>query len=180
MWQEININAKITAIVLFFANLLMLTGGACVSRVEHRWEDNNTHTKRPPLEEVSEVLSGDTIKLKQGRIIKYLGIQAPQKGEPFFETCCKANAWLLQPGKVILFFDEQTKDEQGRALAYVYTPSLGIFCFVNQELLEYGYAVITPSSNHKYKDAFLAKQDIAKAKKRGIWQHKSIISDPQP
>ncbi len=34
--------------------------------------------------EILEVLSGDTIKLKDGRVIKYLGINSPQKDEFFF------------------------------------------------------------------------------------------------
>jgi endonuclease YncB( thermonuclease family) len=166
MWPAGNDNFKKIG---FLLNCVLLFIG-CSPSVEHREKKDNL-----PWVELRQVLSGDTIQLKDGRIIKYLGVQSPQEGEFFFEKCRDANAWLLRANKLILQYDdEHKKDAQGRELAYVFAPSLGLFCFVNKELILYGYAKAENSSKCKYKKEFLEMEKNAREKKAGIWHFQSV------
>lgn len=153
---------------LFLCCLLGHTG--CQPQVEHEWEDAVEERDVPSLLAVRDVLTGDTICLEDGRIVKYLGIQAPHEGEPGFEESRQANRYLLRGGKVLLQFDRPTEDDEGHNLAYVHSPCLGVYCFVNQELLQYGFARLAESpTRHKYWKEFQVREEIARHNQKGIW-----------
>lgn len=147
-------------------------GGACHPEVVHRWEKEVEDTRS--WYEVSEILSGSTIKLADGRTIGYLGIQSPQKDEYLFEKARTANALLLRAKKVILQLNTVSPNAAGPELAYVFAPTpIGIFCFVNKELLQYGYAKTAEyPQSHRYKQDFIQLENEARQANLGIWsQH---------
>lgn len=123
------------------------------------------------------VIDGDTIELADGRLVRYLGIDAPElrrrKGgrwvrapEPFSEAAMAANQRLVEGRRVRLEFDATTQDRFGRLLAYVYAGEV----MVNAKLLQEGLArplVIPP--NEKYADSFLALAEEARRARRGLW-----------
>ena len=102
--------------------------------------------------EVEEVIDGDTIRVRDFQTdevfrVRYLGIDTPELDGPDYESCFgsqakEKNEDLVLDQKVVLEFDKDKYDRFGRTLAYVYTlDELGEKeIFVNQELLEEGYA----------------------------------------
>ena len=154
-------------ILLYFSLAII----SCTQRTVHQWEDRIR--KRPNFEMylVEKVLSGDRIRLSDGKIVKYSGIRAPARGEFFFAKSRDANVWLLRRGKVFLRFSTPEKDAKGRYLAYAYSPvGGGLYCFLNRELVYHGYAVVANDKLHK--KAFLRLQKLAKEAKRGLWMLK--------
>ncbi|BBM87028.1 thermonuclease family protein [Candidatus Uabimicrobium amorphum] len=124
---------------------------------------------------VKKVISGDSIELEDGRIVKYIHVTAPQKGEKHFDLAKDANTLLVvtrAKNKVFLEFGEEKRDQDGRYLAYVFAPTpLLHYCFVNKELIEYGYAKVTATPpNKKYLDLFLSSEQRAKTKQLNIWK----------
>lgn len=80
---------------------------------------------------VEEVIDGDTIRLTNGNIVRYIGIDTPElrkkiDGEwkyspkPFAEKAKKFNQELVKDRVVKIETDTQKKDDFGRILAYVY------------------------------------------------------------
>jgi micrococcal nuclease len=121
------------------------------------------------------VTDGDTVVLKDGRKVRYIGINAPeighadQKAEPFGNTAKEFNEKLVSFKKVRLEFGEEQYDQYGRLLAYVF---LQEETFVNKALLERGYAHVLPRiPNGKYEDEFLTVQRNAMSAGKGIWQN---------
>ena len=115
---------------------------------------------------VSEVTDGDTVLLNNGKVIRYVGVDAPEEGEPFYEEAAQANYELLQGGGLTLEYDIDKQDRYGRVLAYVWMDTL----LVNAELVRRGMAsVYTFSPNLKYRDRLVLLQKEAREKGKGIW-----------
>lgn len=135
----------------------------------HEWEDQKAQ-RDPNWHEVQEIISGDTIRLQNGQLVRYLGIQAPKPGEPWFHEAKEANTWLLRWGKVLLQTDNSLQDAQGHLLAYAFSPSQGIFCFVNKELLQFGYARVSDTPSHKLEQDFRQLEAEARRTGAGLWK----------
>ncbi len=123
---------------------------------------------------VVRVIDGDTIVACAHRRcfkVRYIGIDTPERGEPFYREAAEANRKLVLGKEVWLERDVEDKDRYGRALRYVYVLKDGRKeVFVNAWLVRYGYArayIIKP--NTKYASYLLELEEEAKREKRGIW-----------
>jgi len=115
---------------------------------------------------VTRVLDGDTIEIESGERVRYLGINAPESGQPFFTEATRENERLVAGRTVALEFDVQTQDRYKRLLAYVWVGDV----LVNEEIVKNGYAVIeTIQPNVKYQDLILKAQQEARNACRGLW-----------
>jgi micrococcal nuclease len=132
-------------------------------------------TDRSGWVEVKWVADGDTIVLKDGRHVRYIGIDAPetahhqQRGEPMANQARSANRQFVEGWRLRLVFDQEKTDRYGRTLAYVYR-SDGLF--VNAELVKTGCAhVYYQWPNTSQRAVLLANQRKAMKKGLGIWQY---------
>jgi micrococcal nuclease len=123
---------------------------------------------------VARVVDGDTVKIKTGETLRYIGIDTPETKHPkkpvqYFGKEASAFNKQLVDGKVILVeFDVTQRDKYGRLLGYVFLPD---GTFVNAELVRKGYAQVwTIPPNVRYQDFFLQLQREAQKNKRGLWQ----------
>jgi micrococcal nuclease len=120
---------------------------------------------------VERIIDGDTIVLTGGRNVRYIGINTPEKGEPYYEEATEANRSLVEGKNVRLELDEEEKDLYGRMLAYAYVGDI----FVNVKLVRDGYARAYPyPPNVKYQDLFSSAEKEAKQKGVGIWTPRSL------
>ncbi len=121
---------------------------------------------------VEKVIDGDTIKLKTGELIRYIGINAPETEysrkkmpEAFGKEATEANRRLVEGKTVRLEYDKQVKDDN-RLLAYVYVGET----FVNGELVRKGFALYSPFDPNKSKNTLLFQyENEARKNKLGIW-----------
>ena len=116
---------------------------------------------------VRRVIDGDTILLENGKEVRYLGINTPERGQAFFQEAMALNRQLVEGRWVRLERDQIFEDRYGRLLAYVYIDGV----MVNEQLVEAGLAhllVIPP--NVKHYDRLLDRQRQARLAKRGMWQ----------
>nr|MBI5455814.1 thermonuclease family protein [Candidatus Levybacteria bacterium] len=124
---------------------------------------------------VSEVFDGDTIKTQDGEIIRYLGINSPEKTDPFFFQALEKNKALVLGKEVFLEPDITQKDRYQRSLYYVYLGST----FVNLEIVKNGLAVSqTLPPDVKYQDKILEAQRQARQNCLGLW--KGLCENSKP
>jgi micrococcal nuclease len=122
---------------------------------------------------VKEVTDGDTIVLKDGEVVRYIGIDTPEQDHPFCREATQANREMLEAGKIRLEYDRDRRDRYGRILAYVWVDTL----MLNAELIRRGLAsVYLFSPNLTYRQRFVELQREARLKKAGIW---SIPVEPE-
>ena len=128
------------------------------------------------------VFDGDTILLKNGCRVRYLGIDAPeirhdgQKKDFMAYAARKCNRDLVLNSEVRLEFDVQKEDTYNRLLAYVYTKNGEM---VNTLLVRKGFAhVMAHTPNLRYFPLLLSCQRQAMTKGLGIWQRKEARQEP--
>lgn len=121
---------------------------------------------------VRYVLDGDTIELTDGRKIRYLGINAPERAQPFYEQARLLNASLVADQTIRLEYDVVPVDQYGRTLAHVFVGDTHI----NLELIRQGYAnTYTVPPNVKYADELLAAEREAREDQRGLWAQSAAL-----
>ena len=121
---------------------------------------------------VAKVIDGDTIKLENGEVVRYLGIDTPETVHPskpiecFGKEASGKNKELVEGKLVWLEKDITDKDKYGRLLCYVWVDDL----FVNDYLVRQGYAyVYTYPPDVKYSKLFIQAQQEAQQNNRGLW-----------
>jgi len=172
--QKFNTNKLVLVPAVLLVALLSFLGGTKYeSQVKDILEQPNISTTTvrnlPTKEKVKRVIDGDTIELANGQIVRYVGVNAPNNGEPFEEEATEANAKLIQGKTVTLEYDAYTSDRFGRILAYPMVDGKNVAV----ELARQGVAKVTIYEDRrklKYQDVLLKGQEEAKKEKLGIWK----------
>ena len=134
----------------------------------------NISTNSVQYSRVIAVIDGDTIEIENRRRVRYLGMDTPEMGQPFYEEAKNKNRELVLGKTVRLeLCKAEPMDQYGRLLAYVYVDKT----MANIELVKSGYArilIIPPCSIDKAEE-FRRYQKEAMEKKIGLWSKKGHI-----
>lgn len=156
------------ALILFYGNF---TAAEKKNDIPQSAEQKYSKEK---LHDVSHVVDGDTIVLNNSVTVRYIGVDTPEIGEPFYNEAKNFNASLVSGKKVSIdVCEEESLDKYGRTLAYVYVDNV---C-VNEELLKKGLAralSIPPCGNNKYKE-YTKFEAQACAQRAGLWADEKVI-----
>ncbi|MEK7607133.1 MAG: thermonuclease family protein [Patescibacteria group bacterium] len=124
---------------------------------------------------VRRVIDGDTIELKSGLRVRYIGVDTPETVDPRRRPvqCYGKDASLrnreLVEGKIVeLESDKSKRDKYGRLLYYAYIDGV----MVNEQLVRDGFArAKSYPPDIKYQDRLRAAEKEARAAGRGLWSH---------
>ena len=118
---------------------------------------------------VLDVVDGDTIKVDldgETTKVRYIGMDTPEKGRPFFDEATAKNAELVDGQTVLLVKDVSETDQYDRLLRYVFVGDT----FVNFELVNQGYAAAATFPPDVSCDGmFRAAEADARSHARGLW-----------
>jgi endonuclease YncB( thermonuclease family) len=127
------------------------------------------------------VHDGDTVHLKDGRKVRLIGINAPERArddlpaEPYAEAARQALSAAIKnsDNRVGLIYGKQRLDRYQRTLAHLVTPEDEN---LQQALLFRGmaYAVTFPP-NETFADCYLATEQQARCNAKGIWSNPEVI-----
>jgi endonuclease YncB( thermonuclease family) len=116
-----------------------------------------------------DVVDGDTIKVDldgETYKVRYIGMDTPERGRPFYEEATAKNAELLDGQTVLLVKDVSETDKYDRLLRYVFVGDT----FVNFELVNQGYAeAATFPPDVSCDSVFRAAETDARSHERGLW-----------
>ncbi len=119
---------------------------------------------------VTWVSDGETIHVQiAGREyrVRYIGIDAPDRGDAHYQAATDANGALVAGKTVLLAKDVSDTDSLGRLLRYVYLPD---GAFVNEALVRDGWAAATTVEPDVAQASVLyAAEQAARNKGSGIW-----------
>ena len=126
---------------------------------------------------VERIVDGDTIKLEDGRTIRYIGVDTPEIAHNSTQTddcygpeASDFNAQLVAGKAVTLEYDEELTDHYGRTLAYVWLGTGDSRRMVNEELLFRGFGhllIIEPNS--AYEERLAEAERSAQERGAGLW-----------
>jgi micrococcal nuclease len=115
---------------------------------------------------IARVIDGDTVVTSGDQKVRYIGINAPETGQPYGAEATAFDRQLVQGKNVQILFGAQQKDQYGRLLGYVYVGKT----LVNVEIVKNGWAVaenIPPNTTHK--NEIDQAEKIAKQTCQGLW-----------
>jgi micrococcal nuclease len=136
---------------------------------------------------VIKVIDGDTVKLANGRLLRYIGIDTPEsrikKGntfvygpQPYADEATQTNRNLVEGKVVRIEFDVEKEDRYGRLLGYCFIKDT----FVNAQLLKEGLAVLyTYPPNVKYVDTLVSAQKLGRQNKQNLWAESAFENNTQ-
>lgn len=127
-------------------------------------------TKRDESQ-VARVVDGDSLDLADGRRIRLLGVDAPERGRCMFEDALSFLSDATTGQRVQL--TDTVKDDYGRLLANVYVGKV----FINELILKEGFARYTSTGGSK-KDVLAAAHQEAVAQKKGVYSDQCRNSLP--
>ncbi len=123
---------------------------------------------------VDQAISGDTVQLKGGKILRYIGVDAPDidsKNPAVRELANQSRSYnqALTAGKTVwIEWGPKLRDTQNRLLGYVF---LADNSMVNKSILEAGHAKVRiKSPNLRYSVEFRGAEKLAQRSKLGIWK----------
>lgn len=122
---------------------------------------------------VTSVQDGDSITLENGRRVRYLGIDSPERGGPgkgeyLAEEAQRLNRQLVLGKEIRLEYEPERQDRYQRLLAQVYLKN-GLW--VNGELINRGLGhVLFQAPNGGQFEELLKRQRAALNDRRGIWK----------
>jgi micrococcal nuclease len=115
---------------------------------------------------VATVVDGDTIELTDGRRVRYIGVNTPERDQPYYKEATDANRQLVAGKQVQLELDVETFDQYGRTLAYVWVGGV----MANWEIVNRGFAnAFTVPPNVRYEEQFRQAEREAREAGRGLW-----------
>lgn len=127
---------------------------------------------------VEKVVDGDTVRLSNGVLVRYLGINTPEvrkkihgrwvyAPELFAEEAMQYNRDLVEGKTVRLEVDSKERtDRYGRLLAYLFVGEV----FVNEKILERGLAKVMVIPPHtKYTGVLKKAAKEARRQRHGLW-----------
>jgi len=136
---------------------------------EEKQKDVLSENKDRNLFLVTKVIDGDTIRLENGEVVRYIGIDTPEisKGKECFADEAKRKNEELVLGKTVrLEKDISERDRYNRLLRFVYVDDQ----FVNEILVKEGYALAyTYPPDVKYSELFRKTEQEARENNRGLW-----------
>jgi micrococcal nuclease len=126
--------------------------------------------------QVSYVFDGDTVKLSDGRRVRFIGINTPEIGhhevltQPYAEAAKKSLQEALKTGGNVLSlqYGRERQDHYGRLLAHAYLSNGENVAIL---LLRQGHAttVVVPP-NTSAADCYQLVEHEARSARRGLWQ----------
>lgn len=119
---------------------------------------------------VAGISDGDSLRLQDGRRVRLLQVDAPERGECHYDASARALAALLPRGSEVRMERDPALDEHddfGRLLRYLRARDVN----VNLRLVERGAAApyLFRGERGRYAVALLGAAERARAARRGFW-----------
>jgi micrococcal nuclease len=136
---------------------------------------------------VTRVVDGNTLYAELGgrlEAVRYIGVNVPvvdhptRGREPYAGVVREMNRRLVESQWIRLVFEDQSRDRDGRLLAYVWVGDL----FINAALVHWGYAeAAAPSpTNARYAAWFRSLEEGARRDGRGLWRYGDVQAYYRP
>ena len=166
-------------LVIYLCVLFATATVACTANADDNGSPEGQATPAGESAQVVNVIDGDTIDVAaEGETyrVRYIGVDTPERDEPYYEEATKANRDMVSRQTIALVKDVSDTDQYGRLLRYVY---LEDGTFVNAELIRQGYGrMVTFPPDVAHSEFFAGLQKEAREKEWGLWGQAEVQALP--
>ncbi len=147
--------------ILLLILILSLFLSGCVTQQAIK----NTDLQNKEKTIVTKIIDGDTVVIQGGEHVRLLGIDTPEKGEPYYSDAKNYLETRVFMKEVYIESDAEDKDQYDRLLRYIWLDD----SLVNLEIVQHGLAIARFYDNMKYKTEIQEAEALAINQKIGIW-----------
>lgn len=119
---------------------------------------------------VSRIIDGDTVELVGGKVVRFVGANAPEVNQPSHDEALEFTKKMVLGKKVTLEYEKgYEQDKFDRLLAYVFVNGKNM----SVELVKAGLAKVSIYEKRRkliYQDQLLEAQNSSQKSKVGIWK----------
>ena len=145
---------KVLIAGLVLASVLGWTGWKNLDKIQNYYQMKQIFLEKT---KALSIIDGDTITIRNGLTFRFLGIDAPNRGDVGYEEAKEYLMNLLADKELSLEYDTYQDDKFGRILGYVWIPcnkTIVIYChdkraLVNEVLIKTNHAKRVVYSNRK-------------------------------
>lgn len=119
--------------------------------------------------DVIRVIDGDTVELASGQKVRLLGINTPEKNQPFYE---EAKQFLETQTTQNTYLEQKSVDRYGRILGYLYQGNK----LINELIVSQGFAHLYYYDIDNHYDEIKKTENKARENQIGIWQESPYAS----
>jgi endonuclease YncB( thermonuclease family) len=124
------------------------------------------------LKQVTKVIDGDTIIIDGGKSVRFLGIDADERGYPCYDAAKQRVEELVLGKEVYLEKGKEDTDIYGRELRYILFNGESI----NLKLIQEGFVISRLNSGDKYEQEFVNAENEARTNHIGCkWNSSSWL-----
>ena len=118
---------------------------------------------------VARIVDGDTMELGGGDRLRLLGIDTPERGEPFYDSASNLVARIALQQRGSIEYAHNRRDKYGRLLGYLFVDTL----FVNRVVIDSGYGYVYLFSDNELSSEpvreLIEAQRSAIERRVGVW-----------
>ncbi|MEM4703069.1 MAG: thermonuclease family protein [Candidatus Pacearchaeota archaeon] len=145
-------------LILLLISILLISG--CVTQQTTKQEQTNQEKAI-----VTKVIDGDTIIIQGGYTVRLLGIDTPEKGEPYYKEAKNYLEERILMKEVYLEKDREDKDQYDRLLRWVWLDG----SLINLEQIKQGFAISRLYDSDKYQQEIRRAENVAIQNRIGLW-----------
>lgn len=155
--------------------MLMIAASVCLTIAVADDQCHSSHIDETVS--VKSVIDGDTVRLSNGKLVRFIGINAPEidheggQSQPLAISARDAVSKLIGPERrIAIQYGEERQDRHGRLLAHLYTLD-GVN--IQQQLLRQGLAfwIVVPP-NIAAMECYRAAEIAARKQQAGLWRER--------
>lgn len=149
--------------LLFFLIVALLISGCTTTQVIKNTGTNSSGKTGEVI--VTKIIDGDTVVIQGGDHVRLLGIDTPEKGQPFYTEASDALYKKVFMKTVILEKETEDRDQYGRLLRWIWLND----SLINLEMVKEGFAVSRFYENSKYQKEIQEAEQNAINQRLGEW-----------
>jgi len=151
-------------ILLLLILILVLFISGCVTQQTTKNQDTfNPENSEKVI--VTKIVDGDTIIIQGGETVRLLGIDTPERGEPYYSDAKDFLENRILFKEVSLESDIEDRDVYKRLLRWIWLDN----SLINLEQIQNGLAISRLYEGEKYQQEIKDAENLAIEQKIGIW-----------
>ncbi len=146
--------------------IILLTSGCVIQQTTKNQESQDTfNLENSEKVIVTKIVDGDTVIVQGGETIRLLGIDTPERGEPYYSDAKDYIENRILFKEVYLESDIEDKDVYSRSLRWIWLDN----SLINLEQIQNGLAISRLYDGEKYKQKIKDAENLAISQRIGIW-----------
>jgi len=156
---------KKEVVLVLLALVLTLLISGCVTQNTVKNTENQGTPQKTEKVIITKIVDGDTVIIQGGETVRLLGIDTPERGEPYYSEAKQYLENRILFKEVSLESDIENRDVYKRLLRWIWLDN----SLIDLEQIQNGFAISRLYDGEKYQTEIKNAENLAIDQRIGIW-----------